>query len=176
MQQGRRQSALNPGLVLLEVPFTEDATYWNPSWIITHGAIETTNIADMHTSVIAIGTGRLLRPATFQQMITKDRIGKTTAVQGLSDLLPPAAGIYLRAGHRIVGKLAGAEPAVRRRVWCDRLSAVAAGGDRRGGYVRAGGLHQPGLTEELRRLSLAQHRGEACTVRRSDDPVQRSMT
>src|SRR5688500_9963047 len=26
------------------VPFTEDVTYWNPSWTITHGAIQTTDI------------------------------------------------------------------------------------------------------------------------------------
>ena len=70
------------------VPFTEDATYWNPSWTITHGAIQTTNIDDMHTSAVAIGTGRLLKPATFQQMITKDLIGKTTAVKGCLTCFP----------------------------------------------------------------------------------------
>lgn len=70
------------------VPFTEDATYWNPSWTITHGAIETTNINDMHTSAVAIGTGRLLKPATFQQMITKDLIGKTTKVKGCLTCFP----------------------------------------------------------------------------------------
>ena len=70
------------------VPFTEDATYWNPSWTITHGAIQTTNIDDMHTSAVAIGTGRLLKPATFQQMITKDLIGKTTAVRGCLTCFP----------------------------------------------------------------------------------------
>ena len=33
---------LKPG-----VPFTEESTYWNPSWTITHGAIQTTNIYDL---------------------------------------------------------------------------------------------------------------------------------
>ena len=70
------------------VPFTEDATYWNPSWTITHSAIQTTNIDDMHTSAVAIGTGRLLKPATFQQMITKDLIGKTIAVRGCLTCFP----------------------------------------------------------------------------------------
>ena len=70
------------------VPFTEDVTYWNPSWTITHGAIETTNIDDMHASAVAIGTGRLLKPATFQQMITKDLIGKTTKVKGCLTCFP----------------------------------------------------------------------------------------
>lgn len=70
------------------VPFTEDVTYWNPSWTITHGAIQTTDIDDMLTSAVAIGTGRLLKPATFQQMITKDLIGKTTAVKGCLTCFP----------------------------------------------------------------------------------------
>jgi CubicO group peptidase (beta-lactamase class C family) len=73
------------------VPFTEDVTYWNPSWTITHGAIQTTNIDDMHTSAVAIGTGRLLKPATSQQMITKDLIGKTTAVKGCLTCFPQQA-------------------------------------------------------------------------------------
>jgi CubicO group peptidase (beta-lactamase class C family) len=73
------------------VPFTEDVTYWNPSWTITHGAIETTNIDDMHASAVAIGTGRLLKPATFQQMITKDLIGKTTTVKGCLTCFPQTA-------------------------------------------------------------------------------------
>ena len=42
----------------------------------------------MHTSAVAIGTGRLLKPATFQQMITKDLIGKTTAVKGFLTCFP----------------------------------------------------------------------------------------
>ena len=28
-------------------PFYEDSTFWNPSWTITHGAIQTTNIYDL---------------------------------------------------------------------------------------------------------------------------------
>jgi len=74
------------------IPFTEDATYWNPSWTITHGAIQTTNIDDMHTSAVAIGTGQLLKPATFQQMITKDLIGKTTTVKGCLTCFPQQPG------------------------------------------------------------------------------------
>jgi CubicO group peptidase (beta-lactamase class C family) len=70
------------------IPFTEDVTFWNPSWTITHGAIQTTNIDDMHTSAVAIGTGRLLKPATFRQMITKDLIGRTTSVKGCLTCFP----------------------------------------------------------------------------------------
>jgi hypothetical protein len=41
------------------VPFTEDVTYWNPSWTITHGAIQTTNIDDKHTGIVGgVDSGR----------------------------------------------------------------------------------------------------------------------
>ena len=152
------------------ITFTEDATYWNPSWTITHGAIQTTNIDDMHTSAVAIGTGQLLKPATFQQMITKDLIAKTTTVKGCLTCFPQQPGVHLRTGHRLLRRLAGAGPAVLRRVRRDRLSPVAAGGDRRSGDLRAGGLHQPGLAEKFSRLPVAQDRGDARTSRRPDDP------
>lgn len=72
-------------------PFYEDSTYWNPSWTITHGAIETTNIYDLNATAVAIGTGKLLSPASYQKMITKDLIGKTTMVPGCLTCLPQQA-------------------------------------------------------------------------------------
>jgi CubicO group peptidase (beta-lactamase class C family) len=41
-------------------PFIEDSTLWNPSWIFARGAVQTTTIADLSRTAIAIGTGRLL--------------------------------------------------------------------------------------------------------------------
>lgn len=38
----------------------EDSTYWNPSWTLGDGAVMTTTIADLLTSAIAIGSGKLL--------------------------------------------------------------------------------------------------------------------
>ena len=49
--------------------FYEESTYWNPSWSITHGAIQTTNIHDMAASAVAIGEGTLLSPASHQAMV-----------------------------------------------------------------------------------------------------------
>jgi len=73
-------------------PFYEDSTCWNPSWTITHGAIETTNIYDLNATAVAIGTGKLLSPASYQKMITKDLIGKTTMVPGCLTCLPQQVG------------------------------------------------------------------------------------
>jgi CubicO group peptidase (beta-lactamase class C family) len=73
-------------------PFYEDSTYWNPSWTITHGAIQTTNIYDLNTTAVAIGTGKLLSPESYQKMITKDLIGKTTTVPGCLTCFPQQVG------------------------------------------------------------------------------------
>ncbi|MBV9047334.1 MAG: serine hydrolase, partial [Solirubrobacterales bacterium] len=51
------------------IPFLEDSTYWNPSWTLAHGAIETTDIADMTRTAIGIGTGRLLTRRSYQLQI-----------------------------------------------------------------------------------------------------------
>jgi D-alanyl-D-alanine carboxypeptidase len=47
----------------------EDSTYWNPSWTLARGAIMTTNIHDLLTSAIAIGSGSLVSPEAHKSMI-----------------------------------------------------------------------------------------------------------
>lgn len=81
---------LKPG-----VPFTEESTYWNPSWTITHGAIQTTNIYDLNATATAIGSGRLLQPESYQMMISKDLIGKTTTLPGCPTCIPQQLGYGL---------------------------------------------------------------------------------
>lgn len=49
--------------------FFEDSTYWNPSWTLAHGAIETTDIADMTRTAIGIGGGRLLSRRSYRAQI-----------------------------------------------------------------------------------------------------------
>ena len=62
--------------------FYEESTFWNPSWTITHGAIQTTDIVDMDTTAIAIGTGKLLSPDSYQKMISTSLRGFGEAVPG----------------------------------------------------------------------------------------------
>ena len=52
-----------PGL-----PFYVDSTYWDTSWSLAKGAIQTTNIYDMDKTAIAIGNGKLLSPESFKAM------------------------------------------------------------------------------------------------------------
>ena len=62
--------------------FYEESTYWNPSWSLAEGSIETTNIDDMATSAVAIGEGTLLSPESHQAQIAPDLIGFGTPLEG----------------------------------------------------------------------------------------------
>ncbi|WP_255102551.1 MULTISPECIES: serine hydrolase [unclassified Synechococcus] len=73
----RRQSlGIAPG-----TRFYEESTYWNPSWTITRGAVQYTNIHDMATSAEAIGTGRLLSPETHRLQIAPKLRGFGTPIK-----------------------------------------------------------------------------------------------
>jgi CubicO group peptidase (beta-lactamase class C family) len=71
-----------------DMSFYEESTYWNPSWTISHGAIQTSNIDDLHDSAIAIGTGKLLSPESYKAMTSTDLRGKTTAIEGCVNCRP----------------------------------------------------------------------------------------
>ena len=63
-------------------PFYEESTYWNPSWTITHGAIQTTNIYDLEATAVGIGSGKLLSADSYKAMVSTDLQGKTHAQEG----------------------------------------------------------------------------------------------
>jgi D-alanyl-D-alanine carboxypeptidase len=44
----------------------EESTYWNPSWTLAEGAVQTSNIADVLKSAAAIGDGTLLTPESHR--------------------------------------------------------------------------------------------------------------
>jgi CubicO group peptidase (beta-lactamase class C family) len=56
------------------IPFLEDSTYWNPSWTLPRGAVETTTIADVTRTAIGLGQGRLLTRRSYAEQIAP-RIG-----------------------------------------------------------------------------------------------------
>jgi CubicO group peptidase (beta-lactamase class C family) len=51
-------------------PFTAESTFWNPSWSLTHGAIQVTTIDDMARDAAAVGTGQGLTPESYQLMVS----------------------------------------------------------------------------------------------------------
>jgi CubicO group peptidase (beta-lactamase class C family) len=62
--------------------FYEESTYWNPSWTITHGAIQTTDIYDMEASAVGLGSGKLLSKDSYEAFTSTDLRGKTRKLPG----------------------------------------------------------------------------------------------
>lgn len=60
----------------------EESTYWNPSWTITNGAIQTSTITDLATTAVGIGTGKLLSEASFAEMLRTPPRGSTRPLPG----------------------------------------------------------------------------------------------
>jgi CubicO group peptidase (beta-lactamase class C family) len=69
-------------------PFYEDSTFWNPSWTITHGAVQTTDIYDLEATAVGLGSGRLLSRESYQRMISPQLRGKTRAQPGCATCAP----------------------------------------------------------------------------------------
>jgi CubicO group peptidase (beta-lactamase class C family) len=63
-------------------PFYEETTFWDPSWTITHGAIQTSNIYDLEATARGIGSGQLLTPDSYKLMVSTDLRGKTRKQAG----------------------------------------------------------------------------------------------
>jgi CubicO group peptidase (beta-lactamase class C family) len=82
-------------------PFYEESTYWDPSWTITHGAIQTTNIFDLEATAVGIGSGRLLSAESHKKMVSTDLRGKTrkqpgcTTCEALDDVYTYGLGIVI---------------------------------------------------------------------------------
>jgi CubicO group peptidase (beta-lactamase class C family) len=74
----RRQALEVPS----DIPFYEESTFWNPSWTLAQGAIQTTNLDDLIATARGIGSGRLLTPESYAAFTTTDLRGKTSAVPG----------------------------------------------------------------------------------------------
>src|SRR5215216_6312476 len=70
----------------LDIPagtrFYEESTYWNPSWTLAKGAIQTSEIVDLATSAVAIGEGTLLSPASHQAQLAPDLLGFGSPLKG----------------------------------------------------------------------------------------------
>jgi CubicO group peptidase (beta-lactamase class C family) len=84
-------------------PFYEESTYWNPSWTITHGAIETTNIYDMEATAVGIGSGKLLSAESYKKMVSTALRGKTHTQPGCPTCFDQSEGYTYGLGIIISG-------------------------------------------------------------------------
>ena len=58
-----------------KIPFYEEATFWNPSWTTANGAVQTSNIFDMTTSMEIVGSGSQVSPEMYQQQVAPTLVG-----------------------------------------------------------------------------------------------------
>jgi CubicO group peptidase (beta-lactamase class C family) len=75
-------------------PNYEEATFWNTQWGTPMGANETTNIDDLITSAVAIGTGELLSKRSYREMTDSKLIGFGEQLPGCEPSCFPQTNIY----------------------------------------------------------------------------------
>jgi CubicO group peptidase (beta-lactamase class C family) len=67
-------------------PFYEESTYWNPSWTLAPGSVETTNIYDLAATAAGIGSGKLLSKSSYQAQTGPNLLGFGTNVPNCTAL------------------------------------------------------------------------------------------
>lgn len=95
----RRQALKIPS----DIPFYEESTFWNPSWTLAEGAIQTTNLDDLIATARGIGSGALLTPESYATFTTTDLRGKTSAVPGCPACFEQSIGYTYGLGVVITG-------------------------------------------------------------------------
>ncbi|MFF0431168.1 serine hydrolase domain-containing protein [Streptomyces sp. NPDC004327] len=53
----------------------EESTFWNPSWTTAPGAVETTDICDLERSAGGLGSGELLSPSSYRELLNPGTVG-----------------------------------------------------------------------------------------------------
>lgn len=62
--------------------FIEESTYWDPSWTLPPGAVQTTTIQDFARSMVAVGDGTLLSAASSAAQLDRGLLGFGTRLDG----------------------------------------------------------------------------------------------
>ena len=113
-------------------PFYEESTFWDPSWTITHGAIQTTNIYDMEATAAGIGSGRLLTADSYHKMVSTDLRGKThkqpgcTTCDEMNDAYTYGLGIVISGNWLVQNPLFGGYGAIEAYLPSQKIAIAAA--------------------------------------------------
>ncbi len=86
------------------VPFFEEGTYWNPSWTTVEGAVQTTDISDLNTSIEAVASGKLLSKTSSAAQIKPSLIGFGRTKKGCAACRPNSAAFNYGLGVIIAGR------------------------------------------------------------------------
>ncbi len=113
-------------------PFYEDSTFWDPSWTITHGAIQTSNIYDMEATAVGIGSGRLLTTDSYKTMVSTDLRGKThkqpgcTTCDEMTDAYTYGLGIVISGNWLVQNPMFGGYGAIEAYLPSQKIAIAAA--------------------------------------------------
>jgi CubicO group peptidase (beta-lactamase class C family) len=113
-------------------PFYEESTFWDPSWTITHGAIQTSNIYDMEATAVGIGSGRLLTSDSYKAMVSTHLRGKThkqpgcTTCDEMTDAYTYGLGIVISGNWLIQNPLFGGYGAIEAYLPSQKIAIAAA--------------------------------------------------
>ncbi|MDT5016898.1 MAG: hypothetical protein QOD39_3058 [Mycobacterium sp.] len=113
-------------------PFYEESTFWDPSWTITHGAIQTTNIYDMEATAVGIGSGKLLSADSYKKLVSTDLRGKThkqpgcTTCDEMTDAYTYGMGIVISGHWLIQNPLFGGYGAIEGYLPSQKIAIAAA--------------------------------------------------
>jgi CubicO group peptidase (beta-lactamase class C family) len=65
-------------------PFIEESTFWNPSWTLADGSVETSTVVDLTRTAQGIGSGALLSKASYQAQTAPNLLGFGSIIPGCS--------------------------------------------------------------------------------------------
>jgi CubicO group peptidase (beta-lactamase class C family) len=113
-------------------PFYEESTFWDPSWTITHGAIQTTNIYDMEATAVGIGSGKLLTADSYKKLVSTDLRGKThkqpgcTTCDEMTDAYTYGLGIVISGNWLVQNPLFSGYAAIEGYLPSQKIAIAAA--------------------------------------------------
>ena len=113
-------------------PFYEESTFWDPSWTITHGAIQTTNIYDMEATAVGIGSGKLLTADSYKKMVSTDLRGKThkqagcTTCDEMTNAYTYGLGIVISGNWLVQNPMFGGYGAIEAYLPSQKIAIAAA--------------------------------------------------
>ncbi|MCG2624384.1 beta-lactamase family protein [Arthrobacter sp. I2-34] len=146
-------------------PFYEEATFWNPSWTTAGGAVQVSDIADVATSIAAVGEGTLLSSASHSAQVSPELAGFGKEVPGCAacrantEAASYGLGVILRGPWITQDKLFAGAGAAAGYLPPEKLSIAVAttyassAFDAEGNYVEADGAI---LAEVAKKLAPEQ--------------------
>ncbi|WP_432753866.1 serine hydrolase domain-containing protein [Streptomyces sp. JL2001] len=83
----------------------EESTFWNPSWTTAPGAVQTTDICDLARSAAAIGSGELLSPSAYRELLNPGTVGlgRPTSTCPSTVCLPNTEATHYGMGLLVLG-------------------------------------------------------------------------